>query len=102
MATFKEVADRMAELRAKIELIQDLLSWGYSPDSHLKEQYGELVHDKVMNELDEGWLSPLTVELTQLENLEIDYGDDGTDRRKGHKARPKKKEVKKRTSKGKG
>lgn len=99
MATFKEIADRMAELEAKIELIQDLLSWGYSPDSHLKEQYGELIHDVVMNELDEGWLTPLREELTQLESLEIDYGADG---RKGHKAGSKKKEVKKRKSKGKG
>lgn len=94
MTTFKEAADKMAELRARIELIQDLLSWGYSPESHLKEQYGELIHDLVMNELDEGWLTPLSEELSQLENLEIEYGADGSG-----KSGRKKKEAKKRKTK---
>ena len=85
MATLKELAEKRAYLKQKIELLKDFLTWAYSPESHLKEQYGEELHDEVLAELDEKWLSPLQMRLEELESLEISDGK----RKKGTKPKAK-------------
>lgn len=72
--TLKELAERRAHLKKKIELLEDLITLGYDPKHQLKEQFGEAIHDEVLNELDEMWLGPIKEELERLDSMEIDDG----------------------------
>jgi hypothetical protein len=90
MTTLKELAERREHLSRKIGLLEDLITMGYSPDNQLKAQFGEVVHDEVLSELDEKWLEPLRAELAQLENMEIDDGSrEGGSNKPGTKSKSK-------------
>ena len=83
MATLKELAEKLEYLRSKVGMLEEILNWVQGPDSKLKEEFGERVHDEVAAQLEE-FTDSIRQVIKDLEETEVSRG-----KRKGKKGKGK-------------